>query len=140
MKHANELKYDKEEISVFMQKALNSTLDDNLTVDELVALTLETGKVGVDGMALLDSANTGTYGNQKSPRLISYVGTRPGILVSGHDLRDLEQLEQTKDTGIDVYTTLRALPAHYYPSFKKYSNFVGNYGNAWETEGRIESF
>ncbi|NLO08733.1 MAG: hydroxylamine reductase [Clostridiales bacterium] len=142
MKHANELKYDNEEISTFMQKALASTLNDELTVDELIALTLETGKFGVDGMALLDSANTGTYGNPEITKVNIGVGTRPGILVSGHDLRDLEQLlEQTKGTGVDVYTHSEMLPAHYYPGFKKYDNFVGNYGNAWwKQKEEFESF
>ncbi len=142
MKHANELNYDNEEISAFMQKALASTLNDNLTVDELIALTLETGKVGVDGMALLDSANTGTYGNPEITKVNIGVRNRPGILISGHDLRDLEQLlEQTKDTGIDVYTHSEMLPAHYYPAFKKYDHFVGNYGNAWwKQKEEFESF
>lgn len=142
MKHANELNYDSEEINAFMQKALASTLDDILTVDELIALTLETGKVGVDGMALLDSANTGTYGNPEITKVNIGVRNRPGILISGHDLRDLEQLlEQTKDTGIDVYTHSEMLPAHYYPAFKKYDHFVGNYGNAWwKQKEEFESF
>mgnify|MGYP000076329690 CR=1 FL=1 len=142
MKHANELRYDSEEICSFMQRALASTLDDNLTVDQLIALTLETGKFGVDGMALLDSANTGTYGNPEITKVNIGVGTRPGILVSGHDLRDLEQLlEQTKDTGIDIYTHSEMLPAHYYPAFKKYKHFVGNYGNAWwKQKEEFESF
>lgn len=132
LKHANELKYDSEEVSAFMQKALAATLDDSLTVNDLIALTLETGKFGVDGMALLDSANTGTYGNPEITKVNIGVRNRPGILVSGHDLRDLEQLlEQTKGTGVDVYTHSEMLPAHYYPAFKKYDNFVGNYGNAW---------
>lgn len=142
MKHANELKFDSEEISAFMQRALASTLNDNLSVDELIALTLETGKFGVDGMALLDTANTETYGNPEITKVNIGVGNRPGILVSGHDLRDLEQLlEQTKDTGIDVYTHSEMLPAHYYPAFKKYSHFVGNYGNAWwKQKEEFESF
>lgn len=142
MKHANELNYDSEKISAFMQKALADTLNDDLTVDELIALTMETGKYGVDGMALLDSANTGTYGNPVITKVNIGVGTRPGILVSGHDLRDLEQLlEQTRDTGIDVYTHSEMLPAHYYPAFKKYSHFVGNYGNAWwKQKEEFESF
>jgi len=132
MKHANELNYDSEEICAFMQKALAATLDDSLTVNDLIALTMETGKFGVDGMALLDAANTGTYGNPEVTRVNIGVRNRPGILVSGHDLRDLEQLlEQTQGTGVDVYTHSEMLPAHYYPAFKKYDNFVGNYGNAW---------
>lgn len=132
LKHANELKYDDEEISAFIQKALSATLDDTLGVNDLIALTLETGKFGVSGMALLDSANTGTYGNPEITKVNIGVGTRPGILISGHDLRDLEQLlEQAQGTGVDVYTHSEMLPAHYYPAFKKYDNFVGNYGNAW---------
>lgn len=132
MKHANELKYDSEEICAFMQKALAATLDDSLTVDDLIALAMETGKFGIDGMALLDAANTGTYGNPEITRVNIGVRNRPGILVSGHDLRDLEQLlEQTQGTGVDVYTHSEMLPAHYYPAFKKYDNFAGNYGNAW---------
>lgn len=142
MKHANELNYDNADISAFMQKALAATLDDTLTVDELIALTMETGKWGVDGMALLDSANTGTYGNPEITKVNIGVGKRPGILVSGHDLRDLEQLlEQTQGTGVDVYTHSEMLPAHYYPAFKKYDNFVGNYGNAWwKQKEEFESF
>lgn len=142
MKHANELNYDNAEVSAFMQKALAATLDDSLTVNDLIALTLETGKIGVDGMALLDSANTGTYGNPEITKVNIGVGTKPGILISGHDLWDLEQLlEQTKGTGIDVYTHSEMLPAHYYPTFKKYDNFVGNYGNAWwKQKEEFESF
>ena len=142
VKHANELKHDSEKINAFIQRALASTLNDNLSVDELVALTLETGEFGVEGMALLDSANTSTYGNPEITKVNIGVGTKPGILISGHDLRDLEQLlEQTKDTGIDVYTHSEMLPAHYYPKFKEYSNFVGNYGNAWwKQKEEFESF
>ena len=142
MKHANELSYDNEEVSAFMQETLAKVLDDTLTADELVALTLETGKVGVDGMALLDSANTGTYGNPEITKVNIGVGNKPGILVSGHDLKDLEQLlEQTKGTGVDVYTHSEMLPAHYYPKFKQYDNFVGNYGNAWwKQKEEFESF
>ncbi|NLK74413.1 MAG: hydroxylamine reductase [Clostridiales bacterium] len=142
MKHANELDYDNTEVNAFMQRALAATLDDSLTVDELIALTMETGKFGVDGMALLDSANTGSYGNPEITKVNIGVGNRPGILVSGHDLRDLEQLlEQTEGTGVDVYTHSEMLPAHYYPAFKKYSHFVGNYGNAWwKQKEEFESF
>ena len=142
MKHANELSYDNEEVSAFMQETLAKLLNDNLTVDELVALTLETGKVGVDGMALLDSANTGTYGHPEMTKVNIGVRNNPGILVSGHDLKDLEQLlEQTKGTGVDVYTHSEMLPAHYYPAFKKYDHFVGNYGNAWwKQKEEFESF
>ena len=131
-KHANALLKDNEEVDAFLQKALAATLDDSKTVDELIALTLETGKFGVDGMQLLDSANTGAYGNPEITKVNIGVRNNPAILVSGHDLRDLEMLlEQTKGTGVDVYTHSEMLPAHYYPAFKKYDNFVGNYGNAW---------
>lgn len=141
-KHANALLEDDEEIDAFMQEALAKTLDDSLTVDDLVGLTLETGKWGVQGMALLDKANTSTYGNPEITEVNIGVGTKPGILVSGHDLKDLEMLlEQTKDTGVDVYTHSEMLPAHYYPFFKKYDNFVGNYGNAWwKQKEEFESF
>jgi hydroxylamine reductase len=142
MKHANELGYDDDSINAFMQKALAATLDDSLSADDLVALTLETGKTGVDGMALLDTANTSTYGNPEITKVNIDVGKNPGILISGHDLKDLEQLlEQTQGTGVDVYTHSEMLPAHYYPEFKKYSNFVGNYGNAWwKQKEEFESF
>ena len=142
VKHANELKHDSAEINAFIQKALASTLDDNLSVDDLIALTLETGKFGVDGMSLLDAANTETYGNPEITKVNIGVKNNPGILISGHDLRDLEQLlEQTQGTGVDVYTHSEMLPAHYYPAFKKYSNFVGNYGNAWwKQKEEFESF
>jgi hydroxylamine reductase len=131
-KHANALMQDDGEVDAFLQRALAATLDDSLTADDLVALTLETGKYGVQGMALLDKANTGAYGNPEITRVKLGVGKNPGILVSGHDLRDLEMLlQQTQGTGVDVYTHSEMLPAHYYPAFKKYSNFVGNYGNAW---------
>lgn len=141
-KHANILLQDNEEIDAFMQRALAATLDDNLSADDLIALTLETGKHGVDGMALLDTANTSAYGNPEITKVNIGVGTRPGILVSGHDLRDLEMLlEQTQGTGVDVYTHSEMLPAHYYPAFKKYPNFVGNYGNAWwKQKEEFESF
>ena len=131
-KHANVLLRDDEEVDAFIQRALAATLDDSLSADDLVALTLETGRYGVQGMALLDKANTGTYGNPEITRVNIGVGKNPGILVSGHDLRDLEMLlEQTRGTGVDVYTHSEMLPAHYYPAFRKYPNFVGNYGNAW---------
>ncbi len=131
-KHANALLQDDGEVDAFLQRALAATLDDSLSVDALVALAMETGKYGVQGMALLDKANTETYGNPEITRVNIGVGTRPGILVSGHDLRDLEMLlEQTEGTGVDVYTHSEMLPAHYYPAFKKYPHFVGNYGNAW---------
>lgn len=131
-KHANVLMNDNEELDAFLQRALSMLLDDTLSVDDLVALTLETGKFGVDGMAMLDKANTSAYGNPEITKVNIGVRSNPAILVSGHDLRDLEMLlEQTKDTGVDVYTHSEMLPAHYYPTFKKYSHFVGNYGNAW---------
>ena len=131
-KHANALLKDKVAVDAFLQKALAATLDDSLSVDDLVALTLKTGKYGVDGMALLDEANTSAYGNPEITQVNIGVRNNPGILISGHDLKDLEMLlEQTKGTGVDVYTHSEMLPAHYYPFFKKYDNFAGNYGNAW---------
>ena len=131
-KHANALLQDDGEVDAFLQRALAATLDDSLSADDLVALTMETGKYGVQGMALLDKANTQAYGNPQITKVSIGVGKNPGILVSGHDLRDLEMLlEQTQGTGVDVYTHSEMLPAHYYPFFKKYPNFVGNYGNAW---------
>ena len=141
-KHANVLLQDDEEVDAFLQRALAATLDDTLSVDDLVALTLETGKYGVSGMALLDKANTTAYGNPEITKVNIGVGKNPGILVSGHDLRDLEMLlEQTQGTGVDVYTHSEMLPAHYYPAFKKYPNFVGNYGNAWwKQKEEFESF
>ena len=141
-KHANVLLKDDEEVDTFLQRALAATLDDNLSVEELIALTMETGKHGVSGMALLDKANTEAYGNPEITKVNIGVGTNPGILVSGHDLRDLEMLlEQTQGTGVDVYTHSEMLPAHYYPAFKKYPNFIGNYGNAWwKQKEEFESF
>ena len=141
-KHANVLQHDDEDVDAFIQRALAATLDDNLSVDDLVALTLETGKYGMSGMALLDRANTSAYGNPEITKVNIGVGKNPAILVSGHDLRDLEMLlEQTKGTGVDVYTHSEMLPAHYYPAFKKYPNFVGNYGNAWwKQKEEFESF
>ena len=141
-KHANVLMEDNEELDAFLQRALSMLLDDTLSVDDLVALTLETGKFGVDGMAMLDKANTSAYGNPEITKVNIGVRNNPAILVSGHDLRDLEMLlEQTKDTGVDVYTHSEMLPAHYYPAFKKYSHFAGNYGNAWwKQKEEFESF
>lgn len=141
-KHANALMNDDEEVDAFIQEALTMTMDDSLSVDDLVALTLETGKFGVQGMALLDTANTSTYGNPEITEVNIGVGKNPGILISGHDLKDLDMLlEQTKGTGVDVYTHSEMLPAHYYPFFKKYDNFVGNYGNAWwKQKEEFESF
>ncbi len=130
-KHANVLGYENEAIDAFVQSALAKLLDD-VSCDELTALALETGKWGVDGMALLDKANTETYGHPELTKVDLGVGAKPGILISGHDLKDLEMLlEQTQDSGVDVYTHGEMLPAHYYPKFKKYANFAGNYGNAW---------
>lgn len=131
-KHANALLREDAEVDAFLQRALAATLDDALTVDDLVALALETGKYGVAGMALLDGANTGAYGDPVITRVNLGVGGRPGILVSGHDLRDLELLlEQSQGTGVDIYTHCEMLPAHSYPAFRKFPNLVGNYGNAW---------
>lgn len=142
LKHANELGYDDENVNIFMQSTLAKTLDDSLSVDELIALTLETGKVGVDGMALLDKANTESYGNPEVSKVNIGVGNNPGILVSGHDLKDLEELlEQSEGTGVDIYTHSEMLPAHYYPKLKKYKHLVGNYGNAWwKQKEEFESF
>lgn len=131
-KHANALLKDNAEVDGFMQRALAATLDDSLTADELVALTLETGKYGVDGMALLDEANTSAYGNPEITKVNIGVRKNPAILISGHDLKDLEMLlEQTEGTGVDVYTHSEMLAGQYYPVFKKYEHFAGNYGNAW---------
>ena len=142
MKHANVLGYDDKDVNIFMQATLAKLLDDSLTVDELVALTLETGKFGVSGMALLDRANTSTYGNPEITKVNIGVGKNPGILISGHDLGDLEQLlKQTEGTGVDVYTHSEMLPAHYYPHLKKYKHLAGNYGNAWwKQKEEFESF
>ena len=142
LKHANALGYENEDIDAFLQSAMAKITDDSLTADDLVALTLETGKFGVDAMALLDSANTGTYGNPEITTVNIGVRKNPAILISGHDLRDLEMLlEQTEGTGVDVYTHSEMLPAHYYPAFKKYSHFAGNYGNAWwKQKEEFESF
>ncbi len=140
-KHANNLIKDNDELDAFIQRALNDLLEEK-SVDELVALTLETGKWGVEGMALLDGANTAAYGNPEMTRVKLGVGKNPGILISGHDLRDLEMLlEQTVGTGVDIYTHSEMLPAHYYPAFKKYDHFYGNYGNAWWMQKKeFESF
>ena len=132
MKHANTLGEENEAVDSFVQSALAKLLDDSLDAAALTALALETGKFGVDGMALLDTANTTTYGNPEITAVDLGVRQNPGILISGHDLKDLEMLlEQTAGTGVDVYTHGEMLPAHYYPAFKKYPHFVGNYGNAW---------
>lgn len=131
-KHANVLGYADTAIDAFLQKALAKTLDDSLSTDDLTSLVLETGSFGVKVMALLDTANTSTYGNPEITKVELGVRNNPAILISGHDLRDLEMLlEQTANTGVDVYTHSEMLPAHYYPAFKKYAHFAGNYGNAW---------
>lgn len=141
-KHANALMKEAPEIDAFIQRALAATLDDKLTIDELVALALETGEYGVKVMSFLDGANTAAYGNPEITRVNIGVRDNPGILVSGHDLRDLEMLlEQTQGTGVDVYTHSEMLPANSYPGLKKYPNLVGNYGNAWwEQKKEFESF
>ena len=141
-KHANALGKENEATDAFAQSALAKLLDDTLSADELIALTLETGKFGVDAMATLDAANTGAYGNPEITKVNIGVRSNPGILISGHDLHDLEMLlEQTEGTGVDVYTHSEMLPAHYYPAFKKYKHFAGNYGNAWwKQKEEFESF
>lgn len=141
-KHANALIQDNEDVDSFIQKALTKIQDDSLSADDLVALTLETGKFGVEGMAILDKANSETYGNPEITTVEIGVRKNPGILISGHDLRDLEMLlEQTKDKGVDVYTHSEMLPGHYYPAFKKYPHLAGNYGNAWwKQKDEFESF
>lgn len=140
--HAHNLGHKDEEVFAFIRKALVATTDDSLSVDELVALVLETGKYGVQVMALLDKANTSAYGNPRITKVNIGVRNNPGILVSGHDLRDLKELlDQTKDTGVDIYTHSEMLPAHYYPAFAEYDHFVGNYGNAWwRQREEFESF
>ena len=140
--HANVVDYRDEAIDVFMQKALAKLLDDSLSGDDLTALVLETGKYGVDVMALLDKANTETYGNPEITKVDLGVRRNPGILISGHDLKDLKELlDQTEGTGVDVYTHGEMLPAHYYPAFKKYAHFAGNYGNAWwQQKEEFEAF
>lgn len=140
--HAMNLGKTDEKIFAFIEKALLATVDDSLSVEELIALTLETGEYGVNGMALLDEANTSRYGHPEITKVNIGVGTNPGILISGHDLSDMEMLlKQTEGTGVDVYTHSEMLPAHYYPEFKKYKHFVGNYGNAWwKQKEEFESF
>ena len=142
VEHASRLGYEDESIDAFVQKALSDISTNHLDAAALTARVLETGKVGVQGMALLDKANTETYGHPEITEVNIGVGTRPGILISGHDLKDIEMLlEQTDGTGVDVYTHSEMLPAHYYPAFKKYKHFVGNYGNAWwKQREEFESF
>ncbi len=140
--HAKNIGLENLDINAFIYEALAATLDDSLSADDLVALTLKTGEYGVKVMALLDTANTSKYGNPEITQVNIGARKSPAILISGHDLTDLEQLlEQTKGTGVDVYTHGEMLPAHYYPAFKKYDNFVGNYGNAWWKQvSEFESF
>jgi len=130
--HAFNLGYENEKIDDFIQKGLVATIDESLSIDDLVGLVMECGKFGVEAMSLLDKANTETYGHPEISKVNIGVRNNPGILISGHDLKDMEELlEQTRDTGVDVYTHGEMLPANYYPAFKKYSHFVGNYGNSW---------
>lgn len=142
LKHGAVLKEIDDNINIFIEKALAETLKQDITVEELIALVLEVGKYGVAGMELLDRANTKNYGDPEITKVNIGVGKNSGILISGHDLKDLEMLlEQTQGTGVDVYTHSEMLPAHYYPKFKKYSNFIGNYGNAWwKQQEEFESF
>ena len=142
LKHAEVLKFTDKNINFFIEKTLAELLKKDITAEELTALALEVGRYGVLGMELLDRANTKTYGNPEITKVNIGVGKNPGILISGHDLKDLETLlEQTQGTGVDVYTHSEMLPAHYYPRFKKYKNFVGNYGNAWwKQQEEFESF
>ena len=142
LKHAEVLKFTDRNINIFIEETLAKLLRKDITAEELTALALEVGKYGVLGMELLDRANTKTYGNPEITKVNIGVGKNPGILISGHDLKDLETLlEQTQGTGVDVYTHSEMLPAHYYPKFKKYKNFVGNYGNAWwKQQEEFESF
>lgn len=142
VEHAMRLGYEDDEVYAFMQRALNDITVGNLNVEELTALVLETGSTGVKAMALLDKANTSAFGNPEMTEVNIGVGNRPGILISGHDLQDMDELlKQTENTGVDVYTHSEMLPAHYYPAFKKYKHFVGNYGNAWwKQREEFESF
>ncbi|MCP4566937.1 MAG: hydroxylamine reductase [FCB group bacterium] len=131
VEHAAVLKHTNNDLYMFIMEALASTTRD-LTVDEMLAMVLKTGEMGVTGMALLDQANTETYGNPEITKVNIGVRNNPGILISGHDLKDMEDLlKQTENAGVDVYTHSEMLPANYYPAFKKYDHFVGNYGNAW---------
>ncbi|MGL5577350.1 MAG: hydroxylamine reductase [Sarcina sp.] len=142
LKHAGALGYYDAEIDFNMQKMLVATMDDSLSGEVLTGMALEMGKLGVDGMAILDKANTTSYGHPEMTKVNIGVRNNPAILISGHDLKDMEQLlAQTEGTGVDVYTHSEMLPAHYYPAFKKYSHFVGNYGNAWwKQKEEFESF
>ena len=140
--HANQLGKEDTDVDLFMQRALAQTLDDHMTGGNLLALVMETGRYGVRGMSLLDSANRESYGNPEITEVSTGVRKNPGILISGHDLHDLEMLlDQTQGTGVDVYTHGEMLPAQAYPAFKKYENFAGNYGNAWwQQKTEFESF
>lgn len=140
--HAMNLGHEDKEIAKFIEEALVATMNNNLSADELVALTLKTGEYGVKVMALLDTANTSTYGNPEITKVNIGVRNNPAILISGHDLKDMEELlKQTEGTGVDIYTHSEMLPANYYPAFKKYEHFVGNYGNAWWKQNEeFESF
>ena len=140
--HALNLGKENDKLYSFIYEALSATLDDSLSAEELTALAMKTGQTGVTAMALLDEGNTSKYGDPEITEVNIGVGKNPGILISGHDLTDLEQLlEQTQASGIDVYTHSEMLPAHYYPAFKKYSHFAGNYGNAWwKQDTEFESF
>ena len=142
VEHAYNLGYENPEIFAFMQYALAELTREDITVDELITLTLATGNHGVQAMAQLDTANTSHYGNPEISEVNIGVRNNPGILVSGHDLKDIEELlQQTEGTGIDIYTHSEMLPAHYYPQLKKYKHLVGNYGNAWwKQKEEVESF
>ena len=142
VEHAFNLGYEDEELYMFTQQALVDLTNENATADELIALTLKSGELGVKAMALLDKANTSTYGHPEITKVNIGVRNNPAILISGHDLKDMEELlKQTEGTGVDVYTHSEMLPANYYPAFKKYENFVGNYGNAWwKQDKEFESF
>lgn len=142
MEHAMRLGFDDDNLHIFMQKTLSTIATEQLAVDEWVALVLDTGNMGVKAMEMLDRANTTSYGNPEITKVNIGVSNKPGILISGHDLHDIEDLlKQTEGTGVDVYTHGEMLPAHYYPAFKKYSHFIGNYGNAWwKQREEFESF
>lgn len=141
-RHANVLGKFDENVDEFMENTLAKLMDDSLSVEDLIDLTLQTGSNGAAAMALLDSANTSAYGNPEISEVNIGVRNNPAILISGHDLKDMEMLlEQTQNTGVDVYTHSEMLPANYYPAFKKYDNFVGNYGNSWWLQDKeFESF
>ncbi|RLB14605.1 MAG: hydroxylamine reductase, partial [Deltaproteobacteria bacterium] len=139
--HAAILGYEKDDIYAFLMEALASTTKD-LSTDDMIAMVMKAGESAVNTMALLDEANTSTYGHPEITEVNIGVRNNPGILISGHDLKDMEELlEQTKGTGVDVYTHGEMLPANYYPAFKKYDHFVGNYGNSWWHQNKeFESF